>query len=142
MGWHGDHLHAFDIDGRQYGERGTVDDVADEDRLILMGLVKSRITRFIYRYDFGDDWEHAVIIEKIQSPIEGKSYPACVGGKRNCPPEDCGGIWGYENLLKIIADPTHPEHAEQIEWLGREFDPKEFSAEFADTMLAAQFTRK
>lgn len=141
MGWQNCHLHAFDIDGRQYGERDTDNDVADEDRLILMSLVKSGISRFSYRYDFGDNWEHAVIIEKIQPAIEGKSYPACVGGKRNCPPEDCGGIWGYENLLKIIADPTHREHAEQIEWLGEEFDPEEFSAEFANTMLATQFTR-
>ena len=142
MGWQGGHLHAFDIGGRQYGDRRTVDDVADENRLTLSGVLKSGVTRFGYIYDFGDDWDHTVAIEKIQPAIDGQAYPACVAGKRNCPPEDCGGVWGYAELLQILADPAHPERAEQIEWLGEEFDPDDFSVDIANATLNARFHRK
>jgi Plasmid pRiA4b ORF-3-like protein len=142
MGWHDSHLHAFDIDGRQYGDRSTVDDVADEHRLTLNSLMKSGIARFGYTYDFGDDWEHIIAIEKTQPALEEKSYPTCVAGARNCPPEDCGGCWGYGHLLEVLADPTHPEHAEQIEWIDEDFDPNEFSIENANVMLNARFNRK
>ena len=142
MGWHDSHLHAFEIDGRQYGDRHTVDDVADENRLTLNGLMKSGIARFAYTYDFGDNWEHMIAIEKTQPALEGKSYPACVAGARSCPPEDCGGSWGYQHLREVLADPAHPERAEQIEWIGEEFDPNEFSVEIADATLAARFNRK
>jgi hypothetical protein len=142
MGWEGGHLHAFDIDGRQYGDRRTVDDVADENRLTLNGVLKSGVTRFGYIYDFGDNWEHTVAIEKSQPTTEGQAYPACVDGKRNCPPEDCGGVWGYEELLQILADPAHPEHAERLDWLGEDFDPEDFSIQIADATLAARFGRK
>ena len=142
VGWDDSHLHAFDIDGRQYGDRHTVDDVADENRLTLNGLMKSGVRRFTYTYDFGDDWEHTVAIEKTQPAVEGKLYPACVAGKRRCPPEDCGGIWGYGEILEVLADPEHPERAERLEWLGEEFDPEDFSVEIADARLAARFTRK
>jgi hypothetical protein len=142
MGWHDSHLHAFDIDSRQYGDRSSVDDVADENRLTLNGLTKSGIARFDYTYDFGDDWEHIVAIEKTQPALEGKSYPTCVAGARNCPPEDCGGCWGYQQLLEVLADPTHPEHAEQIESIDEDFDPNEFSIENANAMLNARFNRK
>jgi hypothetical protein len=142
MGWHDSHLHAFDIDGRQYGDPHTVDDVVSEHRLTLNGLMKSGIARFAYTYDFGDNWEHVVAIEKTQPALEGKSYPTCVAGARNCPPEDCGGFWGYQHLLEILADPAHPEREEQIEWIGEEFDPNEFAVEIANATLAAHFSQK
>jgi len=100
------------------------------------------IRRFAYTYDFGDNWEHAVVIEKRAPAGEATSYPACVGGKRNCPPEDCGGAWGYQHLLDILADPAHPERAEQIEWIGEEFHPDEFAVGIADAAIAARFQRK
>ena len=142
MGWEDCHLHAFDIDGRQYGDCHTVDEVADENRLTLNGLVKSGVSRFAYTYDFGDNWEHTVEIEKTQPAVEAKSYPACIAGKRNCPPEDCGGSWGYQDLLAVLADPAHPEYAERREWIGEEFDPDAFTVEIADAALAARFNRK
>ena len=142
MVWHDEHLHAFDIGGRQHGDRHTVDDVADENRLTLNSLLKSGLARFAYTYDFGDNWEHTVVIEKRAPAIEATSYPACVAGKRNCPPEDSGGAWGYQHLLDILADPAHPERAEQIEWIGEEFDPDEFAVEIADAAIAARFQRK
>lgn len=142
MGWEDSHLHAFDIDGRKYGDRHTGDEVEDERRLTLNGLVKSGVSRFAYTYDFGDSWEHTVEIETTQPAVEAKSYPACIAGKRKCPPEDCGGSWGYEHLLEVLADPAHPEYAEQREWFGDEFDPDAFTVETADAALAARFNRK
>jgi hypothetical protein len=142
MGWGDCHLHAFVIDGRQYGDQTTTDDVANENRLTLNGVLKSGVARFTYTYDFGDNWEHMVTIEKPRPEEDGRSYPACVAGARNCPPDDCGGIWGYEHLLEVLADPGHPERADQIEWLGGEFDPEEFSVEATDAALAAHCRRK
>jgi Plasmid pRiA4b ORF-3-like protein len=142
MGWDGDHLHAFDIDGRRYGDPATTDEVANENRLTLNGVIKSGVRRFGYNYDFGDDWEHIVTIEKTLAPVPGQAYPACVDGKRNCPPEDCGGVWGYAELLEILADPAHPEREERLEWLEGDFDPEEFDASIADKRLAARFKRR
>ena len=94
MGWEGDHLHAFDIGGRSYGDPHSVDDVASEERLTVNGVRKSGIARFTYTYDFGDNWEHVIAIESKTPPVEGRRSPACIAGKRRCPPEDCGGPWG------------------------------------------------
>jgi hypothetical protein len=142
MGWGDCHLHDFDVGGEQYGDPNTTDDVASERRLTLNALVKSGVTRFAYTYDFGDDWEHAILIEKAPPANDAKAYPACVGGKRNGPPEDCGGVWGYAELLEILANPAHPQHEEQLEWVGGEFDPKAFSVAAADAALASAFGRK
>ena len=141
MGWHDSHLHAFDIAGREYGDPDSVDDVADEERLTLNGVLNSGVTRFTYTYDFGDNWEHTVLIERTRRPLEAGSYPACIAGKRNCPPEDCGGPWGYQDLLAVLADPAHPDHPERAEWVGEDFDPEEFAIEVANTRLAARFGR-
>jgi Plasmid pRiA4b ORF-3-like protein len=141
MGWMGGHLHAFDVGGRQYGDPATTDDVADERRLTLNAVLRSGVKRFGYDYDFGDGWEHIVAIEKTLLPVSGQGYPACVDGKRNCPPEDCGGVWSYAELLEILADPDHPEREERLEWIGEDFDPEEFDASVADKRLAARFNR-
>jgi hypothetical protein len=115
MGWENDHLHAFDINGEQYGDSSTMDDVANERRLTLNTLTKNGVTRFTYTYDFGDDWEHDILIEKTPPAHTAKALPACIGGKRNCPPEDCGGPWGYAELVPILADPANPQHEERQE---------------------------
>lgn len=142
MGWHACHLHEFDVAGERYGDPSTTDEVADERRLTLNIVVKAGITRFAYTYDFGDDWEHAILIEKAPPAHAATAYPACIAGKRNCPPEDSGGTWGYAELLEILADPAHPQHEEQLEWLGCSFDPEAFSVADADTLLGAGFRRK
>jgi hypothetical protein len=141
MGWMGGHLHAFEVGGRQYGDPATTDDVADEKRLTLNGVLKSGVRRFGYDYDFGDNWEHVIAVEKTIPPVPGQAYPACVDGKRNCPPEDCGGVWGYDELLEILADPAHPEREERLEWIGGDFDPEEFDVSIADKRLASRFKR-
>jgi hypothetical protein len=79
-----------------------------------------------YVYDFGDDWVHKVVVEKVLPADPRISYPVCVAGKRACPPEDCGGVWGYREFLAAISDPDHPEHEEMLEWVGGAFDPEEF----------------
>ena len=142
MGWEDGHLHLFDIAGRHYGDPLTVDEVTDEERLTLNGVVRSGVTRFTYTYDFGDDWEHAITIEGKHPPVEGRRYPACLAGKRHGPPEDCGGVWGYQELLAILANPAHARHQEWIEMIGEGFDPEAFSAEAADALIAARFGRR
>jgi hypothetical protein len=142
MGWIGGHLHAFDVRGRQYGDPTMTDDVADESRATLKALVESGVKRFRYTYDFGDGWEHMIAVEKTKGRVPGQVYPACVAGARKCPPEDCGGVWGYGELLEILADPNHPEREERLEWIGGDFDPEEFDVAKADKRLAARFKRK
>lgn len=93
-----------------------------------------------YTYDFGDDWRHKIVVEKVLAADAGApvTVPACVDGRRACPPEDCGGTWGYGELLGILADPTHPEHDARREWLGRPFDPAAFDPTDFDENLRQQ----
>ena len=143
MGWHVCHLHVFDIGGERYGDPNTADDVANERRMKLSALVKAGVTSFTYTYDFGDNWEHAILIEKSPPPNAAHAYPAVIAGKRHCPPEDCGGTWGYTELLEIVANPAHPEYEERLGWFGEDnFDPEAFSIDAADRMLALAFRRR
>jgi hypothetical protein len=80
--------------------------------------------KFVYEYDFGDSWEHAIVVEKIVPPEAGVKYPRCLKGKRACPPEDVGGIWGYANFLEAIHDPNHEEHDSYLAWISGAFDPE------------------
>jgi len=101
-------------------------DGEDEDTVTLKQVcpkVKSKIT---YEYDFGDGWEHEIEVQKILEPKPDEIYPICVTGKGACPPEDCGGVWGYYQLLEAAADPNHEDHEELAEWLGDDFDPNAF----------------
>ena len=82
-------------------------------------------------YDFGDGWEHDVVVEAIEPARAGVTYPVCLAGKRACPPDDCGGPWGYSNLLAALSDPTHDEHEELTEWVGEDFDPAHFDVDGA-----------
>lgn len=128
FGWYDCHLHEFEIDGVRYGTddgEGWGPPVKDERRGRL-GKVASVGTTIRYVYDFGDDWVHKVAVEKMLPADPKIRYPVCVAGKRACPPEDCGGVWGYEHLLAAISDPHHPEHEEMLEWVGGSFDPEEF----------------
>jgi hypothetical protein len=141
MGWEDAHLHSFTVGGRHYSAPKMLPDAANEARVTLDSLAKSGTTRFTYTYDFGDDWEHDILIEKNPPKTAARAYPACVAGKRNCPPEDCGGPWGYDELLAALADPGSPQHAERLEWLGQAFDPEDFSVTHADVELGAAFQR-
>lgn len=143
MGWDGSHLHQFETpDGAIYGEP---DDEAfpfgrrtlDESKHKLAAVLPAIRSTLRFDYDFGDGWEHEVIVEAIGPPDGSTSYPRCLAGKRACPPEDCGGPWGYGELLEALADPRHERHEELTEWIGDEFDSDEFDADAITEMLQA-----
>lgn len=129
MGWGNCHLYAFEVDGVEYGDPETADrgDYCDSRSRKLSQLASQGPNGFAYQYDFGDDWEHFVEIEKTL-PAEPKTkYPRCVAGERACPPEDCGGAYGYEEFLEAIQDRHHEEHEEMLEWVGGKFNPEAFN---------------
>ena len=139
MGWHNYHLHMFRISGQIYGD-------PEEDETGMLGTkneARYRISqfglreksKFSYEYDFGDGWEHTLLVEKITSPDPSAHYPICVAGKRACPPEDVGGIWGYADFLEAMADSAHEEHDEMLEWAGGEFDPERFDLDKVNKAL-------
>jgi hypothetical protein len=90
---------------------------------------------FQYQYDFGDDWQHTVQVEKIRPAAPDTLVLSCLAGKRACPPEDCGGIPGYAQLLRILKNPRHPEYGELRQWAGRRFDPEGFDPEAVNKKL-------
>ena len=96
----------------------------------------------MYTYDFGDSWEHRIAVEKILAPEPGRTYPACVAGERHRPPEDCGGIHGFYNLLEAIGDPEHEQHDELLDWLGGSFDPEAFSVDEVNRQLEPRQRRR
>ncbi len=130
FGWWDYHLHEFEIDGVRYGADdgdGWGAPPKDETRARLRTVASERSV-LKYVYDFGDDWEHKVVVEKVLPAEAGVHYPVCTGGRRACPPEDCGGVWGYEEFLAAIADTEHDEHDSMLEWVGGEFDADAFDA--------------
>ena len=138
MGWTDSHLHHFIIDDEFYGnsdddEFGDMD-TKNEKRYRLNQFVARKGFKFIYEYDFGDSWEHTVHVEAILPIEKGKQYPVCLEGKRACPPEDVGGVWGYEDFQKVIANPKDPEYDEMMEWIGN-FDPERFNLEHVNEGL-------
>jgi hypothetical protein len=127
MGWTNSHLHQFKIDDVSYG-MADVDDtgeleIEDERQFRLQDLAEEGDS-FVYEYDFGDSWEHVVTIKKVRT-VSKLPSPRCIAGARACPPEDCGGTGGYENLLRVIADPTDDHHREMVEWSDN-FKPEHF----------------
>ncbi len=140
MGWGNYHLHQFLIGNVYYGEPHPdyITEMKDEKKVRLSELV-SEGDQFVYEYDFGDSWEHKVQVEKILPRERGVRYryPKLLKGKRACPPEDVGGIWGYEEFLEAIRDPDHPEHEDMLDWIGGEFDPEKFDKDEIDQALVA-----
>ena len=132
FGWWNCHLHQFKIDGQQYGPKFPDDfdlgeNVINEAKVSLKKLIPAsgRRCRWIYEYDFGDGWRHEVVFEGFPTAAPKAKYPLCVEGARACPPEDCGGPWGYEEYLAAIRDPQHEQHQDMLEWRGA-FDPEAF----------------
>jgi hypothetical protein len=92
----------------------------------LSRVIAGENTRIPYEYDFGDGWEHELLVERVFAPEPGVHYPVCLEGERNCPPEDVGGTGGYEDFLEAIRNRRHPEHRRMLEWVGGDFDPEGF----------------
>ena len=143
FGWTDTHLHQFHIHRTSYGQPDDFDQaVVDENAVTLARAVGSCTKRFAYVYDFGDDWQHEVVVEKIIGGDSGSERPSCLAGKRHRPPEDCGGRWGYRRFLEAIRDPRHPEHEVMLASVGGAFDSEAFDIAAVNRALAALSTRK
>ena len=130
MGWEDAHPHAFVIDGEECANLDLGGEAEWDSRFVrLSDLAEQGPTLFFYDYDFGDDWRHIIDIEKTLRGKGGVRYPRCVEGKRACPPEDCGGPYGYPYFLDSLQDPENDEHQEVLEWIGDGFDPEKFDLE-------------
>jgi len=142
MGWYDSHLHAFNIHGEQYSAPSPYDPghlqemgMKSTNRKKLNALVSGEGDKFTYEYDFGDDWQHEIKIEKVLPPDPKQKLPVCIKGKRACPPEDIGGVWGYDTFLEAIKDPNHDEHEMYTEWIGGDFDPEAFDLDVVNLRL-------
>lgn len=138
MGWEHSHLHLFQVGETRYGEPDPEydDEMKDERRVKLHTIARQKGASFIYEYDFGDGWRHQVTVEDIWLRTENALVPRCLDGKRACPPEDCGGIGGYQQLIEALRDRRHPEHRELRTWVGPHFDPELFSVQAVNSALA------
>ena len=136
MGWTDTHLHVFRIPPPLPGEPAEIG-IPDEDfedsspcmpgwEVLVTAYLNEPGSRADYEYDFGDGWEHEVLLEEIVETLPGQAYPQCLDGARACPPEDCGGVGGYEDLLNTLRNPSHEEYESTLEWLGGDYDPDAF----------------
>jgi pRiA4b ORF-3-like protein len=141
LGWENYHLHAFSFGEEEFGPRDPELDLDfSDERLVTLGELTDIGARVRYTYDFGDDWEHEILVEDLLDPDPDTHYPILTAAKGACPPEDCGGTWGYADLKAILADPNDERHQEMLEWLGlenaSEFDPAAVPSENIDYELA------
>jgi hypothetical protein len=129
MGWTNSHLHSFHIGSKAFSMAGAdleELDMLDENKYTLEGVLGESIREFVYEYDFGDSWRHRIKVTSVAHPKTGWFYPLCVAGERAAPPDDVGGVMGYEEFLSAIKDPTHEEHDSMLVWIGGAFDPEGF----------------
>jgi hypothetical protein len=139
MGWTNSHLHMFqlgeliigDPEDDESGELGF----KNERKYKLSQFNFGEGNKFVYEYDFGDSWRHKITIEKVLPYSAEMQLPVCIKGKGACPPEDVGGVWGYDTFLEAIADPNHKEHAMYVEWVGDDFDPQYFNLDEINAAL-------
>jgi len=132
MGWDNYHLYEFNINKYRIGEPNEEFEYYDDSKVLdastvtLDNTITDTKVKFDYEYDFGDCWRHKILVEKFLPRDMSKNYPICIDGKLNCPPEDCGGVGGFYQLLNTIENKRHPEHEEMLEWLGGHYDAKHF----------------
>ena len=144
MGWTNSHLYSFIVDDKEYQddrydplERGLL-----SSRKQKIGVLQAK-QKFIYTYDFGDNWEHLLVVEKLLSKDASAAHPFCIEGERNCPPEDSGSVPGYYRLMTVRKNKKHPEYEELIKgWLGEDYDPERFSAQEINIELRRLFPKK
>ncbi len=140
--WDGGHLWLFEAGTDTFGVGDLGTPSKDARQLTLGQAAPRKGFTMTYVYDFGDDWRHKIEVEDIGPGEPGATYPRCLTGRRAAPPEDCGGVWGYAELIEILDDPAHPEYEDRLDWLGLgpdsadEFDPAEFSVDEVNEMLA------
>jgi hypothetical protein len=141
FGWDDTHLHVFDTPYGQFGTRDAELGHRAEAPVTLEQVAPAVASRFTYTYDFGDDWQHDIVVEAVLDRDVAARYPRCTAGRRAAPPEDCGGIWGYQELVDILANPASPEHRDRLYWMGlddaADFDPSQFDADRVNRALVA-----
>ncbi len=141
MGWTNSHLHEFIKDRTYYTVKMEGDDMWDDEISVdykdikICDLLKDEKEKIFYEYDFGDGWSHGIVLEKILLFDDRIKYPVCIKGKMNCPPEDCGGVWGYADLLEVLKNPDHEEYEEFVELYGDDFDPEHFDKDEVNELL-------
>jgi hypothetical protein len=143
FGWWDYHLHEFEIGDTRYGVPDFDDDdwgvPTNDESGVRLDSVVGPGSKIVYTYDFGDNWRHDIVVEKVLLADDSTTLPACVDGRRACPPEDSGGTSGYRQLLGVLADPRHPEYHEYREWIGRPYDPATFDpSEFEENLRNAK----
>lgn len=140
MGWEFEHLYRFEVGGVEFSdvESDMDDEVQDVRAFKLSDVIPAshRRPRFSYEYDLGDGWKHQLIVEERFEPKPGVAYPVCIAGARACPPEDCGGPWGYADFIEAIQNSKHKRHEELLEWVGGEFDSAVFNRDAVNKELA------
>ena len=135
MGWYDEHLHEFRVGSNGYSDPAASGSANDENATTLGQIAPRKGSRFVYTYDFGDSWDHDVLVENVERgtvPVA----PCCFAGQNACPPEDSGGVFGYTRLLESLADPSHPNHEESKQWVSEDFDPTYFNAEEVNAEFA------
>lgn len=138
FGWSGGHLHEFQVGEERFGTPDPEYDAFGEvrsERTTRLASALGGARTMNYVYDFGDNWQHRIKVEKTLPPAPAGTLPMCVAGANATPPDDCGGIYGYYDFVAALSDPNHPEHAEMTEWIGRPWDPAAFDLETANFRL-------
>jgi hypothetical protein len=147
MGWDDEHMHEFRVGQRRFGRPEPADPFMgmpgiESERTARLSAVLGRAgAKMIYTYDFGDSWEHGIALEKQLPGDPNTTYPVCTDGQLACPPEDCGGIPGFYDLLDALADPNHERHEELSDWIDENFDPQGFSLDLLNRKLAPKRRR-
>ena len=138
-GWSNYHMHVFSTESGEYGVVDPELGFLDERETTLSQLLSEPGDRIHYTYDFGDNWEHEIMLEDVLEADPEQLCPVCIAGKGACPPEDCGSVWGYARLREVLADPSDAEHATMLEWLELEsasdFDAAAFEIEAVNDSL-------
>jgi hypothetical protein len=125
FGWKNSHLHDFQVDNIRFGMADVDDEMfCVDERAAPLGAVARAGSKLVYRYDFGDDWEHEIVVKRVDS--RGEPTLRCTAGERACPPEDCGGPPGFARMLEVLANPDDEEHGDMKRWAPRGFDPEKF----------------
>jgi hypothetical protein len=139
MGWKNQHSYEFRLANDRYTDAtvSTADQYQDATAYTLADCGLQPGSQLLYLYDFGDGWLHRVVVE-ARSPLSPESpLPVCLDGEQACPPENSGGVWGYEGLLERLNDPDDPEYEELLDAIGIDFDPDKFDIQAVNQQLAA-----
>ncbi|MEO5572800.1 MAG: plasmid pRiA4b ORF-3 family protein [Bacteroidia bacterium] len=138
MGWTNSHLYQFIYERNSFignPELLDADDIADDKDTVLSAIFDKPKIKMQYDYDFGDGWGHELVVEKILEKNPKQFYPFCLKGEMNCPPDDCGGIYGFYDKIDALKNKKHPDHEDVVEWMGDEYDPESFDLETVNENL-------